>query len=276
MSLFFKKRPQYRIAVLGAGKVAHHLAPALEKAGHQVVAVYSRRPGQAERITSHLYEADAIHHTDFRTSQAEVFIIAVSDDAISELAEKVKLPEGILLVHTSGGRSMQVLQNAATSNIGVLYPLQTFSLDKNVDFRNVPMLVEANSETALKQVIQLAESLSEDVVAVSSGQRQWLHTGAVFACNFSNHMLHLAEEMLEKEGLSFELLRPLIQETFQKALQTGPGLAQTGPAIRNDQTSMQAHVQLLQQKEPELANLYKKISESIQSYLAPSRFHARV
>jgi predicted short-subunit dehydrogenase-like oxidoreductase (DUF2520 family) len=164
---------------------------------------------------------------------------------------------------------MQVLQNAATSNIGVLYPLQTFSLDKNVDFRNVPMLVEANNETALKQVIQLAESLSEDVMAVSSGQRQWLHSAAVFACNFSNHMLHLAEEMLEKEGLSFELLRPLIQETFQKALLQGPGLSQTGPALRNDQTSMQAHVQLLQQKEPELANLYKKISESIQRYHHP-------
>lgn len=266
MSFFFKKRPQFRIAVLGAGKVAGHLAPALEDAGHQVVAVYSRRPGPAEQILQHLYEAEAVHDTDFTGSSAEVFILAVSDDAIEQLSENLRLPPEVMLLHTSGGRSMEVLQRADTSRRGVLYPLQTFSEGQPVNFKQVPILVEADNEANLKQVRRLAESLSDHVLEVASAQRQLLHTAAVFACNFTNHMMHLAEEIVEDQGISFELLKPLIQETLEKAMHSRPSDAQTGPAVRNDHQTMAEHLRLLRNLDPEVAELYQLISHSIQQH----------
>ncbi len=265
MSFFFKKNKNYKIVVLGAGKLARHLAPALEAAGHQITAVYSRRPWQAEGICDNLYEAKAVHSLDFSASQAEIYILAVADDAIETVASAINLPENTLLLHTSGARPMHILSRA-TAQIGVLYPLQTFSTDKIVNFRHVPFLVEAGSEASLKKVRQIAESLSERVEETDSHRRQVLHVAAVFACNFSNHLMHLAEQLVAQEGLEFGMLKPLIEETFTKALQISPAKSQTGPAIRNDQLTMDEHIKLLQQQDPALAGIYRMLSRSIQRH----------
>ena len=266
MSLFFNKQTQYKIAILGAGKVAGHLAPALESAGHQIVAIYSRRAKQAERISRQLYEAQEVHDLDFSSSQAQVFILTVSDDAIQPVSAELRLPPGSLLLHTSGARSIKALENAKATYHGVLYPLQTFSEGKAINFQQVPILIEANNPTGLHKVKSLANSLSDHVREVDSAQRQLLHTAAVFACNFTNHMLYLAKEMVEKESLPFELLKPLIHETLDKAMQGNPFEAQTGPAVRNDQQTMELHLQLLKERNPSLEAIYQMISDSIQQH----------
>ncbi len=269
MSLFFYKQPQYKIAMLGAGKVAGHLAPALESAGHQIVAIYSRRPRQAQRITRQLYEAKEVHNLDFSNSQAQVFILAVSDDAIQPVSAKLRLPPGSLLLHTSGGRSLKAIEDAKATHQGVLYPLQTFSEREAINFRQIPMLIEANNVTGLEQVKSLAGSLSDHVREVDFVQRQLLHAAGVFACNFTNHMLYLAEQMVEKESLPFELLKPLIRETLDKAMKSSPFEAQTGPAVRNDRQTMQAHLRLLNEKNSDLAAIYQMLTDSIQRHHHP-------
>lgn len=266
MTFFFKRKQHFKIAILGAGKLAFHLAPALEAAGHQIVSVYSRRPRQAENLCENLYEAEAVHSLNFSSSPAEVFILALADDAIGEVASALRLPGQAILLHTSGGKPIDVLKVSDAAESAVLYPLQTFSPDKVINFRQLPFLIEANSPVALKKVRQIAESLSDRVEEVDSYKRRLLHTAAVFACNFSNHMLHLAEEMVEQEGLEFDLLKPLIEETFTKALHISPSKSQTGPAIRGDDSTMQGHMALLREKDPALAEIYQMLSLSIRRY----------
>lgn len=266
MPLFFKKKKQlFKIVMIGAGKLAGHLAPALEAAGHQIVSVYSRRLGQAESLCKNLYEAEPTHTLDFSASSAEVFILAISDDAIGEVATALSLPKHALLLHTSGGRSIDALFGSDHVMIGVLYPFQTFSPDKVINFRQLPFLIEADTPTTLKKIRHIAESLSDRVEEVDSRRRMILHTAAVFACNFSNHMLHLAQQMVEPEGLEFNLLKPLIEETFIKALQISPAKSQTGPAVRGDEQTMKGHWELLREKDPALAKMYNMLSQSIRN-----------
>lgn len=146
---------------------------------------------------------------------------------------------------------------------GVFYPLQTFSKSKPVDLTHTPLLIEAEEEEALQQLTQLAHTLSTQVHSVSSDARKQLHLAAVFACNFTNHLLGISRQLLEEAHLPQTLLQPLISETFTKASQQPPFTVQTGPAIRGDQNVMQEHLRLLQQH-PRYQTLYQQLSDSIQ------------
>lgn len=187
---------------------------------------------------------------------AAITIIAVSDDAIAKVSSKITNP---FVVHTSGSISLSALQNKTRK--GVFYMLQTFSKDKLVNFQEVPFCLEATNENDLKTLETLAKLLSEKVYFINSEQRKALHVAAVFANNFANHCYQIAEEICKIHQVPFEILYPLIEETARKIKLLSPKEAQTGPAIRNDQQTIQNHLVLLNLHQQEM---YTIMTKSIQ------------
>ncbi len=253
---------KFNIAIIGAGNVAWHLAPALEDAGHTVTEVFARSISSASKITERVYLAEPKDDFDFSESKAEIFILSISDYAISEVADSLILPEQSILVHTSGTTPMDILGYSSASQIGVFYPLQSFSVGKKIDFADVPILIESDDQETLQKLKKLAKSLSDQIYTVRSKDRKGLHVAAVFASNFSNHMLRIAEEIMHRQGLDFEMLKPLIIETISKSLEIGAKKAQTGPAIREDYETLEAHHQFLNYNE-NIAEIYRLISQDI-------------
>lgn len=251
----------YNIAIIGSGNVAWHLAPELENAGHRVVEVFSRNVKNANAIIKRLYSAELITTIDFSESEAEIFIICISDDAIKQIAQEIVLPENSIVVHTSGSISMKKLGYTATDHIGVFYPLQTFTKGKRIFFEDIPILIEAENKFTSRVLKNLGKSISKKVIRVNSKDRMAIHVAAVFACNFTNHMFGMAEGILKGQGFEFELLRPLIAETINKSLDLGPKNAQTGPAARADFKTLDKHMAFLEGKEGK--ELYKFITENI-------------
>jgi predicted short-subunit dehydrogenase-like oxidoreductase (DUF2520 family) len=250
------------VSVIGSGNLAWHLAPALDNAGYIVKEVYSRNPKHAEELTGRLYQAEVKATLDFSTSPSTVFIICSSDDAIEDIAREIILPGESFLIHTSGSQPLSVLQYAATTNTGVFYPLQTFTKNKKIDFKNVPLFIESNNEETEVMAISMAKAISTQVKKIFSEERKALHVAAVFASNFSNHMLTLSKQILEQNNLTFDLLKPLISETINKSLSIGPEEAQTGPAKRGDLEILDRQLDFLKEEET-LSELYKLISQSI-------------
>lgn len=253
---------KFRIAILGAGNLAWNLAPALEDAGHEITEVYARDLQKAKEITERIYTAVPKDDLDFSESRAELFILAIKDDALSEVADQVILPEGSILVHTSGAIPMEVLSQSSASYVGVFYPLQSFTKGKKVDFEEVPFLLESEDEGSLQLLKKVAKSLSQLVYILRAKDRQAVHVAAVFASNFTNHMLRIAEDILHRQGLDAELLKPLIIESISKSLQLGARKAQTGPAIREDYETLETHHHFLAYNE-QLAEIYRLISQDI-------------
>lgn len=248
-----------RITLIGSGNVATHLAAAFKNAGHAIVQVYSRDMQNAALLAYHV-KAEAIDNFDNINSETDLFIIAVKDDAIGDTAQKLA-QYNKLIVHTSGATPLNVLTQF-TGNAGVFYPLQTFSKTKEVDFRTVPLCIEGADEQITGQLEELARTVSNNVYRVNSDQRKILHLAAVFACNFPNYLYYAAGKLLQQRDLDFNLLRPLILETAEKVQEHLPADVQTGPAIRNDETTMAAHLQLLQDN-PELERVYTELSQLI-------------
>jgi predicted short-subunit dehydrogenase-like oxidoreductase (DUF2520 family) len=250
------------VSFIGSGNLAWHLAPALDNTNFSVKQVYSQTRKHAAALAEKLYQAEVKASLDFSGSPSRVFILAISDDAIQEIAQELVLPEDAILVHTSGSQPLSVLGYAATPNIGVLYPLQTFSKAQKVDFKDIPFFIETENDETEKVLMAMAKAISKKVYKISSPDRRALHVGAVFASNFTNHMLTLASEILTEHGLDFELLKPLIVETINKSLSIGPENSQTGPAKRGDVEILDKHYAFLQ-KDKALAEIYQIISQHI-------------
>jgi len=250
-----------RIVLIGAGNVATHLGMGLQKAGWQVVQVYSRTEASASELAIRL-GVPFVTSLEAVCTDADVYLVMVKDAALQELIPAVvKGREGALFVHTAGSMPMKVWENDAR-RYGVLYPMQTFSKAREVDFASVSFFVEANGEWELSLLKEMASSLSPKVYEATSAQRTYLHMAAVFACNFANHMYALSAHLLEKNGLPFDAMLPLIDETARKVHGLHPREAQTGPAVRRDENVMNKHLEMLAE-EPELKELYEKISCSI-------------
>jgi predicted short-subunit dehydrogenase-like oxidoreductase (DUF2520 family) len=250
------------VSFIGAGNVASHLAPAFDNTDFPVKEVWSRNIKHAEALVANLYHATAKASLDFSFSTSKIFIIAASDDAIPEIVQELVLPENAILVHTSGSQPLSVLGYAPTQNIGVLYPLQTFTKGKKIDLREVPFLIESESSETEKILTTMAKAITKKVVRTNSSQRKALHVAAVFASNFTNHMFTLAKEIVTEHKMDFELLKPLIVETINKSLAIGPEKAQTGPAKRGDLEILDNHFEFLQGDEA-VAEIYKIISQNI-------------
>jgi len=252
----------FKIAVIGTGNVAWHLAPALENAGHTITEVYSRDVHRAEKIVNKLYMAEAKTDLDFSESEAEIYLLAVSDHAISLVADAIILPENSILIHTSGSMPLEVLNYSSASHTGILYPLQSFSKSRTLDIDEIPFLLESDDQATLQKLKKLAKSLSPTIYVVKSKDRKALHVAAVFASNFTNHMIRISEDIMRRQGLDFDMLQPLIIEQISKTLEIGAKSAQTGPAVRGDLNTLDLHYQFLNYNE-QLAEIYKLISQDI-------------
>ena len=251
----------HNLVCIGAGKLANHLMPALEREGYDIVQVYSRTPANAQSLAKKLHNATFTSDTSAIQQGADLYFFTIKDDAVDEMIRQTGYLENgkAIFVHTSGILPLEVIP---FERRGIFYPLQTFSAQHLVDWKKTPILITAEREEIDSSLTALAEKISDLVYQVEDKDRAILHLGAVFANNFTNHMLTLAEKICYEHQVSFEILKPIILETVKKAMEVGPANSQTGPAIRGDQHTIEKHLQLLD-SHPQLQELYWKITESI-------------
>ena len=254
-----------RIDFIGAGNLAWSLAPALENGGASVKNIYSRNVANAQKLVGKLYEGQVKTDLDFSESDADIILIAISDDAIEEVAKELILPEDIIIAHTSGSIPLASLGYLASPNIGVFYPLQSFTKNQQVDFDNIPFLIEGETQLTKDRLRILAKKISKNVSIISSSQRQQLHLAAVFANNFTNWILSQSADILESNNLDLALLKPLIEKSIENAIELGPKNIQTGPAKRGDFEVLDKHMDLLSDQ-PEKQDIYKLITQQIVNY----------
>ncbi len=248
-----------KIAFAGSGNVATHLAKVMANAGLDIVGFYSRKKSSAGRLAN-LYHSQWGTYNELKTCNADAVIVAVPDHAISAVLQEIPACNTLIL-HTSGSIDMSILESYS-SRTGVFYPLQTFSASKSVNFQNIPVMVEANNESDEKLLGELARKITSHVYFISSQQRKKIHIAAIFSSNFVNYLFHVAEELLEKENIPFDVLRPLIAETTEKIKELRPFHAQTGPAVRNDLETIKIHLKDLEEM-PEYREIYQLLSQQI-------------
>ena len=249
------------IVLIGAGNLATNLGKALYAKGFLIKQVFSRTAESASTLARQL-EADYTTSLADIDPYARLYITSLSDEAFaSRIDEIVGDRRQGLWVHTAGSLPMNLWQGKV-EHYGVFYPMQTFSKQREVDFKNVPIFIEASSTEDATFLQEVAAVLSEQVYEATSEQRKCLHLAAVFTCNFTNHMYALAEELLQHYHLPFEAMLPLIDETARKVHTLSPSVAQTGPAVRNDSHVMEHHLSMLADR-PDLQNIYRLLSESI-------------
>lgn len=247
-----------RIGFIGSGNVATHLALAINAIGLRVDQIYSRSIANAE-ILANKVNAEAINSISGFNESLDLVIVSINDSSFSEL-DLTTISDSILICHTSGSLGMDVLSKI--KNHGVFYPLQTFSKASTPTISNIPFCIEANTNDNLEKLKKFAYLLSDNVNEINSEHRKALHLAAVFVCNFSNAMYNIGDEIIAKSNLSFDLLRPLIEETASKIKTLKPSEAQTGPAIRNNTEIMNEHIKLLKES-PDYIDIYKEISKII-------------
>ncbi|MEY4903543.1 MAG: hypothetical protein RLZZ292_1358 [Bacteroidota bacterium] len=285
-----------KIVLLGTGNVAHHLAHRFQAVGIPIAQIYGRTLEKAttlaQRVGSH-----ATDKLEDLVQDADLYILAVSDNAIEALLQEIsiiskrvsdgslrslselpplggglgwgfppsplgKAGEGIgVFVHTSGTIPSTIFENH-TPNYGVFYPLQTFSIGKEPDWTTIPICIDANTEEQRIVLENLARQLSPNVHRITDAQRATLHVAAVFVNNFTNHLFHIGQTIVEKEGVSFDLLKPLIQETVAKIQHNSPQAMQTGPAKRGDTITIEKHKTFLK-KYPLYKKIYYLLTKSI-------------
>lgn len=249
-----------KIVLIGAGNLATHLGKALHAAGHDMVQVFSRTMQSAETLAS-LLDAEPLTDMAQVRDDADVYIFSVKDSALEQLVSQLCGGEKKVFLHTAGSMPMSVFRGKAL-HYGVLYPMQTFSKQREVDFSIIPCFIEANDEFALKQIEGLAGQISHRVFQLSSEDRKYLHLSAVFACNFANHCYAASQELLQQHGIPFDVMLPLIDETAAKVHGMTPKEAQTGPAVRYDENVIGKQIQLLE-NQPYFQKIYDCMSKSI-------------
>lgn len=249
-----------KIVLIGAGNLATHLGKALHAAGHDMVQVFSRTMQSAETLAS-LLDAEPLTDMVQVRDDADVYIFSVKDSALEQLISQLCGGEKKVFLHTAGSMPMSVFRGKAL-HYGVLYPMQTFSKQREVDFSIIPCFIEANDEFALKQIEGLAGQISHRVFQLSSEDRKYLHLSAVFACNFANHCYAASQELLQQHGIPFDVMLPLIDETAAKVHGMTPKEAQTGPAVRYDENVIGKQIQLLE-NQPYFQKIYDCMSKSI-------------
>lgn len=270
-----------KIVLIGAGNLATHLGKALRAAGHDMLQVFSRTMQSAETLAS-LLDAEPLTDIAQVRDDADVYIFSVKDSALVQLVAQLCRHEADGLVedgavnalrkakkgehervflHTAGSMPMSVFKGMA-QHYGVLYPMQTFSKQREVDFSIIPCFVEANDEFAQKQIEGMAREISGRVYQLSSEDRKYLHLSAVFACNFANHCYAISQELLEEHGIPFDVMLPLINETAAKVHEMKPKDAQTGPAVRYDENVIGKQSKLLE-NHPHFKKVYDSMSKSI-------------
>lgn len=248
-----------RVVIVGSGNVAEALARALPASGAELCQVFARNRERGPRVAAlggTTWTADPD-----RLAEADLYLIAVSDRAVGEVAASLRLPDGAVAAHTAGSVPLDALEPFPRR--AVIYPLQTFTAGRAVDFARVPLFLEASDKGTYQAVERFARRLSSQLYPADSKRRGILHLAGVLACNFVNALYAAGERTLAREGLPFEALRPLIAETAAKAFAApSPAAVQTGPAVRGDLPTLERHRALLAE-EPLLLEIYNLMSRYI-------------
>lgn len=232
----------------------------LKAAGHQIVQIFGRDSKAASDLAYEL-DTESTNYWNVVNRNADIYILAVSDIAIKEILQELQLPQKTI-VHTAASVSKDVLKEAS-HHFGVFYPLQSLKKE-SAHIPDMPVIIDAGDEATLRELDHLARSITDKVIVAGDEQRLKLHLAAVFCNNFVNHLYALAESYCKEEGLDFNMLHPLIRETAERIETISPGRSQTGPAVRNDQETIQKHLQLLN-AHPHLKKIYEVLTESIYS-----------
>ena len=232
------------ITLIGAGNLATQLGIAAREAGHAIIQVYSHTLCNATALAEQC-GAQAIDSLSQLSDTADIYVVAVKDAVLADVvSEACRGREEKVFAHTAGSMPIDIF-NGQARHYGVLSPMQTFSKQRKVDFSLIPVFTEYNDAKANSLITALANSLSDKVTALSSADRRHLHLAAVFACNFANHCFSLAADVMERHGMTFDMLLPLIDETVEKVHEMHPLRAQTGPAIRYDENVLSRQRSLL-------------------------------
>lgn len=250
-----------RIVIIGAGNVAYSLAKAILNTNNfSLCQIYSRTIESARSIGVRT----GVAYTDNILEvypDSDIYIYAVSDTALQNIIPSIHIREDALLLHTSGGISLDIFSKMPNSH-GVIYPLQTFTKGRELDFKEIPLLLEWSDKKSCDILKKLAAELSDVNIEVDSYRRKLVHLSAVFVCNFTNHLYDLSSRFLEDNDMDFDILRPLIRETADKIMSMKPEYAQTGPAKRGDDIVISAHKKLMKKRE-NMMEIYDVMTESI-------------
>ncbi|MDR3056645.1 MAG: DUF2520 domain-containing protein [Prevotella sp.] len=247
-----------KVVLIGAGNVATHLATELYQKSFDIIQVYSRTIKSASALAKAVH-AVPVTEISAIINDADLYIFSVKDSVLEELISQVPENKGLWL-HTAGSMPIDIFSKY-TSHYGVIYPFQTFSKNRDVNWSDIPLFIEASEHNTLIQLEGIAKQLSGKVLELSTDKRKYLHLTGVFACNFTNHMYALAEQILKKIDLPFEVALPLIDETAAKVHSLSPKVAQTGPAVRYDENVINKHLSLIDSKQ--VKEIYKLISDDI-------------
>ena len=243
-----------KIVIIGSGNVAYHLAKAFSENSIEISQIFGRNKLDLQAIS----KETNIPYSVENLMIADLYIIAVNDSSIAEISEKIK-ENNCIVAHTSGSVSRDTL--VGNYRKSVFYPLQTFSKSKKLDYHEIPFFIEAENDIDFEILKNLASKISNKVMRADSEKRKYIHLTAVFACNFVNHLYARAKEISDFKDIPFEYFLPLIDETTNKIHILEPKLAQTGPAVRNDQRVLKIHEEILTDKEH--LKIYKMMNESI-------------
>jgi len=251
------------IVIIGAGNVAHCFGHLLKIHGHQIRQVISRKKEHAQELAEMLQAQASSDLLDINV-EADVYLLAVSDAAIPELNDELRLGKRIV-AHTAGAVSLDAI-NRISTHTGVLYPLQSIRKEHKT-YPPIPIMLEASNDEVQRRLQSLAQSIASRIEIINSRQRLQLHLAAVLCNNFTNHLIARAKVYCEQESLDFTLLQPIIKETFERLEKYPAESVQTGPALRGDTRTMELHRQLLD-NDPQLQLMYKVLSESIYQFHA--------
>jgi predicted short-subunit dehydrogenase-like oxidoreductase (DUF2520 family) len=245
-----------KVSILGGGNVAFHFFKALKASGSEIENVYVRDPAKVSWTSCRPL-------SEVESGDSELLICAVSDYAILEILQRFNLSSFGIVVHCAGAISIDVFDSTEIDAYGVFYPLQTMSKEKIIDYSSLPLYVEGSNEDVESKLISLAKGISRKVEKMSSEARMKAHVAAVFASNFTNYILSIAEDLLQQQDLDRSLLFPLIDETISKFKEHGAAKSQTGPAIRGDQETISKH--LVSVNDTTYRQIYQLLTNAIQS-----------
>ncbi|MGL1885724.1 MAG: DUF2520 domain-containing protein [Reichenbachiella sp.] len=252
-----------KVTIIGTGKVAQSFIQSFISLG-QLNEVYGRNELVLNSIKEQHANIDTTTSLDFRKSSSTIFIICVSDSAIELIAQSTSFPIEATVVHTSGTVNIETLAGT-TAHFGIFYPLQTFSPVALDSLKEIPLLIEASNKGCEEKLLSFAQQVSNQAQITTTKDRQRLHIAAVFASNFTNRMLFAAETILKDTNLSFDLLKPLVQQSIKNVFDQGAQNSLTGPAQRKDKKTVDHHTSQLNDQ-PALLDLYKTISSFIENH----------
>ena len=258
-------KPQPDIVIVGSGNVGYHIGQRLHQSGFNIRQVFSQTVEHGKSLADKI---KCSFTTDLSKviSDADVYLLCVKDDVMTEVVDALKIKDKIVL-HTAGSVQRHI-SNRTDIHQGVLYPLQSFNRDMEVDWNNVPVFVDGDNDETIAAATQIGKALSNNVQHANDEQRMNIHIAAVFANNFSNHCMAIGQRLLEQHGYDFDVLKPLIETTFKRLYTTKPFDVQTGPAIRSDVSTVDKHLKALEQ-EQNWKELYLKLSDDIKKLHKP-------